>query len=43
MADLIPYSTFKVIGGAGHLPTLEQPKLTTDLMREWLRQPFVLQ
>ncbi|MEM9436555.1 MAG: alpha/beta fold hydrolase [Pseudomonadota bacterium] len=43
MAEMIPYSLFKVIGGAGHLPTLEQPKVTTDLMREWLRQPYVLQ
>ena len=43
MAELIPYSVFKVIGGAGHLPTLEQPKLVTDLMQEWLTQPFVLQ
>ncbi|MEM1038251.1 MAG: alpha/beta fold hydrolase [Pseudomonadota bacterium] len=43
IAELIPYSVFKVIGGAGHLPTLEQPALVTELMREWLKQPFVLQ
>ncbi|MEM6478936.1 MAG: alpha/beta fold hydrolase [Pseudomonadota bacterium] len=42
MAEMIPYSIFKVIGGAGHLPTLEQPTLVNDLMREWLRQPLVL-
>ncbi|MCH2075602.1 MAG: alpha/beta fold hydrolase [Rhodobacteraceae bacterium] len=43
MAELIPYSIFKVIGGAGHLPTLEQATVVNDLMREWLRQPLVLQ
>ena len=43
MAELIPYSIFKVIGAAGHLPTLEQPQLVNELMREWLSQPLVLQ
>jgi len=43
MAEMIPYSVFKVVGGAGHLPTLEQPRLTTDLLRDWLTQPLVLQ
>ncbi|MEO1705971.1 MAG: alpha/beta fold hydrolase [Pseudomonadota bacterium] len=43
MAELIPYATLKIIGGAGHLPTLEQPDLTTSLLRDWLKQPFVLQ
>ncbi|MEL6915660.1 MAG: alpha/beta fold hydrolase [Pseudomonadota bacterium] len=43
MAELIPYATFKVVGSAGHLPPLEQPQVTTDLLRDWLRQPFVLQ
>ena len=43
MAELIPYSIFKVIGGAGHLPTLEQATVVNALMREWLRQPLVLQ
>ena len=43
MAELIPYAEFKLIGGAGHLPTLEQPDLTTQLLRDWLKQPLVLQ
>ena len=43
MADLIPYAELKVIEGAGHLPTLEQPEATTAALLEWLRQPFVLQ
>lgn len=43
MAEMIPYAELKIIGGAGHLPTLEQPQLVTEVMREWLRQPWVLQ
>lgn len=43
MADLIPYADLRVIEGAGHLPTLEQPEATTAALLEWLRQPFVLQ
>ncbi len=43
MAELIPYATLKVVGGAGHLPTLEQPDTTTSLLKEWLAQPYVLQ
>ena len=43
MADLIPYADLKVIDGAGHLPTLEQPEATTQALLDWLKQPFVLQ
>lgn len=43
MAELIPYAELRIIDGAGHLPTLEQPALTTAALRDWLRQPFVLQ
>ncbi|MEL7299045.1 MAG: alpha/beta fold hydrolase [Pseudomonadota bacterium] len=43
MAELIPYSSFKLVEGAGHLPPLEQPEATTELLRSWLRQPLVLQ
>lgn len=42
MADLIPYADLKVIEGAGHLPTLEQPGETTQALLEWLKQPYVL-
>ncbi|MEM9579574.1 MAG: alpha/beta fold hydrolase [Pseudomonadota bacterium] len=43
MAELIPYAELRVIPGAGHLPTLEQPAATTAALKEWLAQPFVLQ
>ena len=43
MAELIPYAQLCVIRDAGHLPTLEQPEVVIQVMREWLRQPWVLQ
>lgn len=43
MAELIPYAELRVIEGAGHLPTLEQPEATTAALRHWLAQPLVLQ
>ncbi len=43
MAELIPYAELKVIEGAGHLPTLEQPEATTAAIHDWIKQPFVLQ
>ncbi|WP_306152371.1 alpha/beta fold hydrolase [Roseovarius sp. MMSF_3281] len=43
MADLIPYAQLQVIEGAGHLPTLEAPDLTTRALQAWLREPYVLQ
>ncbi|QGX97846.1 alpha/beta fold hydrolase [Roseovarius faecimaris] len=43
MAELIPYAELKVIDGAGHLPTLEQPDATTQAILDWMKQPFVLQ
>ncbi|MEM7520974.1 MAG: alpha/beta fold hydrolase [Pseudomonadota bacterium] len=43
MAELIPYAELVVLGGAGHLPTLEQPAATTAALRTWLAQPYVLQ
>lgn len=42
MADLIPYADLKVIEGAGHFPTLEQPQIITDTLRTWLEEPLVL-
>ena len=42
MSEMIPYSKLEVIDGAGHLPTLEQPEATVDVLRGWLRQPLVL-
>jgi len=36
MNSLIPNSTLKVVMGAGHLPTLEQPEKTTEILRTWL-------
>lgn len=42
MADLIPYAELEVIKDAGHLPVLEQPEATTDALRKWMKQPFML-
>ena len=38
MHDLIDDASLIVVPGAGHLPTLEQPDLTTEAMRTWLVQ-----
>ena len=38
MAELMPQADFHVIPGAGHLPTLEQPDLTTRYLEQWLAQ-----
>ncbi|MBB3993557.1 pimeloyl-ACP methyl ester carboxylesterase [Sulfitobacter undariae] len=43
MAELIPYAQLRVLEGSGHLPMLEQPEETTAALREWLKQPYVLQ
>lgn len=43
LAELIPYAKLEVIEGAGHLPTLEQPEAVINALRDWQRQPFVLQ
>ena len=36
MADLIPGADLQVIDSAGHLPTLETPKIVIDVMQNWL-------
>jgi len=36
IADLIPRARLVVIPGAGHLPTLEQPRATNSALRTWL-------
>jgi len=38
MHALLPHSTLRVIEGAGHLPTLEQPDATTAALRRWLEE-----
>ena len=43
MAELIPFAKLTVLEDAGHLPSLEQPENTTAALRDWLRQPLVLQ
>ena len=42
MAELIPYAQLRVIGDAGHMPTLETPEELNAILREWMRQPLVL-
>ncbi len=39
MALLMPNARLEIIADAGHLPTLEQPEVTTDLLRRWLSSP----
>ena len=43
MAELIPYAELRIIEGAGHMPTLEQPEATTKALRDWMAMPLVLQ
>lgn len=38
MHELVNASTLKIIPGAGHLPALEQPELTTEALLQWLKQ-----
>ncbi|MFK7997317.1 MAG: alpha/beta fold hydrolase [Granulosicoccus sp.] len=38
MHELIPHSSLVVIPNAGHLPTLEQPALTTRALQRWLQK-----
>lgn len=38
MHALISDSTLSIIPGAGHLPTLEQPELTNEALKPWLRR-----
>ncbi len=42
MAELIPYAKLEVVERAGHLPMLDQPQVTTELLRSFMRQPLVL-
>lgn len=42
MAELIPYAKLEIIEEAGHVPTLEAPEATTQALRDWMSQPFVL-
>ena len=36
MADLVKGSTLEIIPNTGHLPTLENPKITNRILKEWL-------
>ena len=36
MQACMPQATYRVIDGAGHLPTLERPSETTEALRQWL-------
>ena len=42
LADLMPNAELHVIPGAGHLPPLEQPDATLEMLRDWLAAPLVL-
>ena len=36
MHNMISDSDLKIINNAGHMPTLEQPRETTEVIKEWL-------
>ena len=36
MHNMITDSDLKIINNAGHMPTLEQPRETTEVLKEWL-------
>lgn len=38
MHQAIATSSLRVIAGAGHMPTVEQPELTNEALNEWLNQ-----
>lgn len=42
MAKLIPDADLSIIDGCGHIPMLEQPEQTNQILRDWLDQPLVL-
>ncbi|WP_406736225.1 alpha/beta fold hydrolase [Thioclava sp. GXIMD4215] len=39
LAELIPHGVYKEIPQAGHLAPLEQPKVVTEALRDWLNLP----
>lgn len=39
MAELIETAELRVIAGAGHMPTLEQPDVTNSALSDWLARP----
>jgi pimeloyl-ACP methyl ester carboxylesterase len=43
MAELIPYAELVILENAGHFPTLEAPAATTQALRNWMKQPLILQ
>lgn len=42
MAEFIPYADLRVIEGAGHLGSLEQPEQIITTLGDWLSMPLVL-
>lgn len=36
IADAVPGAMLRIVPGAGHLPPMEQPARTTELLRDWL-------
>ncbi|MDV7144497.1 alpha/beta hydrolase [Tropicimonas sp. TH_r6] len=42
MAELIPNADLHIVEGAGQLPTLEQPQVTNQILRNWLESPLIL-
>ena len=42
MAELIPNAQLQIMEHSGHLPPLEQPDAVTQVLRDWLKMPFIL-
>ena len=42
MAALVVGAQLEIIANAGFLPSLEQPEMVTELLRDWLAAPLVL-
>lgn len=42
MSELIPRSQLRLIEGAGRLPALERPVVTTEALADWMAQPLIL-
>ncbi|HEU4828115.1 MAG TPA: alpha/beta fold hydrolase [Gemmatimonadales bacterium] len=40
LAEAIPGAKLQIIGGAGHLPPVERPAETTDVLREFLEETY---
>jgi pimeloyl-ACP methyl ester carboxylesterase len=38
MHALLPNSTLEIVENAGHIPTLEQPEITSAALARWIKE-----